>query len=128
MLMLYRNSYVLFFLEKDHYHIVCTSCTTFLVSRKSVIPHIYDGCPPNFKGPPQFCCVHKISLNNGILSCSCGFKNQFGIPCRHLFCVKPNYNKEDIHCRWQKAYSFYCYSDGFCDVTQVYKKIMSFQH
>ena len=115
-------------LEKDNYHIVCTSPTTLLISRKSVIPHIYGNCPPNFKGPPQFCSVHKISLKDGILTCSCGFKNRFGIPCRHLFCIEPNYNTEDIHCRWQKAYSIYCYSEGCRDVTQVYKKIIAFQH
>ena len=100
-------------LEKDHYHMVCTSPTTLLLSRKSVVPRIYRDCPPNFKGPPQFRSVHKISLENGILSCSCCFKKRFGIPCRHLFSVEPNYNTEDIHCRWQKAYSIYCYSEGF---------------
>ena len=35
---------------------------------------------------------------------------------------------EDIHCRWQKAYSVYCYSDGQREITQRYKKIALLQH
>ena len=87
-------------LEKDHYHMVCTSPTTLLLSRKLVVPCLYGDCPLNFKGPPQFCSVYKTSLKNEILSCSCCFKNRYGIPCRYLFFIEPNYNKEDIHYRW----------------------------
>ena len=99
-----------------------------LLSKKSVVLRLYGYFSPNFKGSAQFCSGHKITLNQGILSCSCCFKKIYGIPCRHLFCIEPNYNTEDIHCRWQKAYSIYCYAEAFQDVTKVYKRLMLLQH
>ena len=56
------------------------------------------------------------------------FKKKYGFPCRHLFCIEPKYNTQDIHCIWQKAFSVYTYSHGKRDITQAYKKLTQLQH
>ena len=91
--------------------------SSFLLCRKKVVPSFYNDCLPSFKGPPKFCTAHKIIVVNGILVCGYSFKARYGFPCRHLFCIEPNYNTQDIHCRWQKTYSVYSYSHDKRDIT-----------
>lgn len=56
-----------------------------------------NGVPTTFKGPPVFKQVHLIVLSQkNILTCSCGLKHHYGILCRHLFALEPEYNLGDI--------------------------------
>jgi hypothetical protein len=58
---------------------------------------------------------------NNILSCSCGLKDRYGIPCRHLFCIEPEYDIGDIDFRYQIAYAYYAYHPNHAGITKCYK-------
>jgi hypothetical protein len=86
-------------------------------------PHLQiDGVPESFKGPPRFKEVHIVELSpNNILTCSCGLKQRYGIPCRHLFFLEPEYNLCDIDHRYQITYSYYAFHPDHRDITRAYK-------
>jgi hypothetical protein len=93
------------------------------VKTKETFPHLQgDALPNSFKGPPKFKEAHMIVLSKqNILTCSCGLKHRYGIPCRHLFSVEPEYDLGDIDYRYQVTYAYYAYHPNHGGVTRAYK-------
>ena len=93
------------------------------VKTTETFPHLQeDALPATFKGSPKFKEAHMIVLSDrNILTCSCGMKHRYGIPCRHLFTVEPEYDLGDIDYRYQVTYAYYAYHPDHGDVTKAYK-------
>ena len=123
------------FLEKINYVYLQVSPIHWYVVRTNVktietFPHLQDDAlPSSFKGPPKFKEAHMIVLSKrNILTCSCGHKHRYGIPCRHLFSVEPEYDLGDIDYRYQVTYSYYAYHPNHGDVTKAFKARHAKEH
>jgi hypothetical protein len=123
------------FAEKDEYVFVRLSEFKFLAIRGSLTTRqsTCEGCPPSFKGRPKFREAHVIEAvhlpdENIVLVCSCGYKQRYGLVCRHLFGLEPNYSLDDFACRWQTRYALYAFEDGCEAITQAYQSVMNYEH
>jgi hypothetical protein len=121
--------------EKINYVSLQVSPTQWFVVRTEVkgrdqFPHLrMEGVPPSFKGPPTFKEAHLVVLSKeNILTCSCGLKHRYGIPCRHLFFLEPEYHLADIDYRYQVTYSYYAYHPDHGDITKAYKARHNKEH
>jgi hypothetical protein len=128
-------TFLIYFIEKENYAAVQISSMHWYVVRTEVktqadYPHLRpEGVPISFKGPPIFKEAHLVVLSgDDILTCSCGLKHRYGIPCRHLFSLEPEYDLSDIDFRYQVAYSYYAYHPDHRDVTRAYKARQSCEH
>ena len=88
-----------------------------------------EGVPATFKGPPMFKEAHVVELSDAnILTCSCGHGHQYGIPCRHLFALEPEYDIMDIDYRYQVSFSYYGFHPDHREVTQAFIRRQSKEH
>ena len=124
-----------FFTAAVYYDTVQVSPTSWLVVRTEVktmknFPHLRpEGVPESFKGPPQFKETHTVNLLlNDVLVCSCGLKDRYGIPCRHLFALEPEYDIGNIHYRYQTAYAYFGYHPDHRLITKAFKERHLLEH
>jgi hypothetical protein len=120
--------------QKDNYVLVQLAHDRFLAIRDEVKTPTFPGCPLSFKGPPQFREAHVIDIVLGrrdgdrILVCSCGYKQRFGICCRHILGLECRYELDDIASRWQTSYALYAFECGYDEITTAYQRIETDEH
>ena len=86
-------------------------------------PHLIpEWVPESIKGPPMLREAHLVVLSHkNILTCSCGLKHHYGIPCHHLFSLEPEYNLSAINFCYQGAYLYYAYPPDYREMTRALK-------
>jgi hypothetical protein len=50
--------------------------------------------------------IQSVEGHNGLI-CDCGYFQQIGLPCGHLFHVKGNISLTDCDIRWYKSYNYH---------------------
>lgn len=60
--------------------------------------------------------------------CSCGYKHRYGIPCRHLFSLEPEYDINDIDSRWQIVYALMAFTPGRDSLTAKFLSRETVEH
>ena len=66
--------------------------------------------------------AHLVRLVDGVLVCSCGLSHCHGCLCQHLPSLEPKYNLVDMVPRWQTAFAYYAYQNGYDRLTKLYNE------
>ena len=116
--------------QRKSYTVLCCAEREWYVLRNYVSPTSeFQSSSVAGMTPPAFKSAWHLELNeNGILSCNCGYKQQHGIPCRHLFCVEDEYELSDFSVRWQVGYSYYAFVSEFPRITESYMIAQEVDH
>ncbi|CAJ1948109.1 unnamed protein product [Cylindrotheca closterium] len=118
----------------DKYTIVQLSSKAFFLICAGP-PSTLVRCPPGVKGRPKFRTAHKLDVkactndtSRVVLTCSCGFGHQYGIPCRHLIALEHHYDINDFACRWRSDYAYYAFKQGYEEITHNFGELQKKEH